>query len=146
MHFILLSFPTSLRYFLSLFPVGLHLLGPSPVIKTSVEQQMQRPLFFWVFSLIKVPVCLTAGPVTWASHMLLGLEGKLLTCRDSLKKKTLSCATVNLPTHLNKCRLLPCFKICIECLSQQTCTINRKLQSYGFVCFNGWVTFFKNYF
>lgn len=75
--------------------------------------------------------------------MLLGLEGELLICRDSLKKKTLSCGTVNLPTHLNKCRMIPCFKVCIECLSQPTCKINRKLQSYGFVCFNGQVTLLK---
>lgn len=75
--------------------------------------------------------------------MLLGLESKLLVCRDSLKKKTLSCGTVNLLTHLNKCRMIPCFKVCIECLSQPTCKINRKLQSYGFVCFNGQVTLLK---
>lgn len=75
--------------------------------------------------------------------MLLGLEGKLLICRDSLKKKTLSYATVNLPTHLNKCRMIPCFKIYIEYLSQPACKINRKLQSYGFFCFNGQATLLK---
>lgn len=39
-----------------------------------------------------------------------------------------------------------CFKICIECLSQPACKINRQLQSYGFVYFNGQVTLFKTTF
>ena len=52
--FILLSLPSSPSCFLLLFLVGLHLLGPSPVIKTSVEQQMRRPMFFWVLCLIKL--------------------------------------------------------------------------------------------
>lgn len=99
------SYPCQPPCFLFLLPMGLLFSRPSPVIKTSVEQLMQRPLFFRVFCLIKLKFLYALQQVTWALDVLLGLEGKLLKCRNSLKKKTLSCAT-----HLNKCRMIPCFK------------------------------------